>query len=111
MVGFSASGEVTKEDFKLVFDKVSQLVDRQGDLNYLMFLDTPPSKFSIGAWMKDAWLGLENISEWNRCAIVSDHDHVAKFTTIFGKIMPGEFRGFHSDELQHAIEWTSQKTI
>ncbi len=111
MVAFRASGEVTKDDYKIVFDKVERLIERQNELNYLMVIDTKPSNFSIGAWLKDALLGIENVTKWHRCAIVSYQDNIVEFTNIFGKIMPGEFRGFPIEELQHAIDWTSQKTI
>ena len=109
MVGFRASGEVTKDDFDIVLKKVEEIVEKTGKLNYLLYLETSPANFTIGAWMKDGLLGVQNITKWNRAAIVSDSEIVKKFTDVFSDIMPGEFRGFEMDDLQHAIDWTSEK--
>ena len=109
MVGFRASGEVSKDDFDIVHKKVEQLVDKTGKLNYMLFLDTPPSEFTIGAWWEDALLGIKNITKWNRAAIISDSETVDKFTTVFSKVMPGEFKVFQKNDLERAIDWTSEK--
>ena len=109
MVGFRASGEVIKDDFDIVLQKVEEIVIKTGKLNYLLYLETSPANFTIGAWVKDGLLGVQNLTKWNRAAIVSDSEMVKKFTDVFSDIMPGEFRGFEMDNLQHAIDWTSEK--
>ncbi|WP_318642274.1 SpoIIAA family protein [Flavobacterium ardleyense] len=109
MVGFRASGEVIKDDFDIVLQKVEEIVEKTGKLNYLLYLETSPANFTIGAWVKDGLLGVQNLTKWNRAAIVSDSEIVKKFTDVFSDIMPGEFRGFEMDDLQHAIDWTSEK--
>ncbi len=109
MVGFRSSGEVTQDDFKLVKTKVSQLVEKTGKLNYLLFLDNSPADFTFGAWVQDALLGIKNITKWNRATIISDSETVDKSTTFFSKIMPGEFKVFHKNDLERAIDWTSEK--
>lgn len=110
MVEFRASGEVTKQDFDFVIDQVTKKVDQTGELNYLLVLDTSPSEFTAGAWLNDALLGIKNLLKWNRAAIVTDIDSVIKFTDAFSYAMPGEFKGFHKNEMQSAIDWTSGKT-
>jgi len=110
MVGFRADGEVTAEDFETVKTQVAYLVEKQGQLNYLLFLDNSPKDFTLGAWMQDALLGIKNITKWNRAAIVSDIDGVITFTDAFSKVMPGEFRGYHKNEYDTAVDWVSGKT-
>jgi len=109
MVGFRSTGEVTKEDFDLVIAEVEKIVAKTGKLNYLLFLDNSPADFTIGAWMKDAFLGLKNLLKWNRAAIVTDSETIIQFTNAFSILMPGEFKGFHKDEYLEAIDWTSEK--
>lgn len=109
MVGFIAAGKVDENDFVIVKEEVRELVEKTGKLNYLLFLDNSPTDFTVGAWLQDAILGIKNITKWNRAAIVSDSETVIKFTNFFSKIMPGEFRGFHPNELQQAVDWTSEK--
>jgi len=110
MVGFRSSGEVTKDDFEIVHTEVEKLVNNIGKLNYLLFLDNSPADFTAGAWMQDALLGIKNITEWNRAAIVTDSDAVIGFTNAFSKVIPGEFRGFHKSDYLEAVSWTSEKT-
>ena len=109
MVGFTASGEVTKDDFKPVIDEVDKAVERNGKLNYLLVLENSPMDFTAGAWFQDGFMGIKNLANWNRAAIVSDSETVIDFTNAFSKIMPGEFKGFHKNEIQQAIDWTSEK--
>lgn len=108
MVGFRASGEVTKEDFdKILLPAVAELIQRTDELNYMLVLDTPLKNFTLGAWIKDALLGLNNLTQWNRCAIVSDSENINSFTNTFGKVMPGEFKGYKPEQIDLAIAWTS----
>ena len=109
MVGFRASGEVVKDDFNVVHKKVEQLVDKTGKLNYMLYLENSPADFSLGAWWEDAFLGVKNITKWNRASIISDSETVDKFTAFFSKIMPGEFKVFQKNDLERAIDWTSEK--
>ena len=110
MVGFRSTGEVVKEDFEMVTEKVKELVDITGRLNYLLFIDNELSEFSAGAWLQDALLGIKNLTNWNRAAIVSDSEAVKKFTAAFSIVMPGEFKGFSKSDYNSAVEWTSEKT-
>jgi len=109
MVGFHSSGEVTKDDFEIVKAKVSELVAKTGKLNYLLYLDNSPSDFTIGAWLQDALLGINNLTKWNRAAIISDSETVDNFTTVFSKIMPGEFKVFPKADYDKAVDWTSER--
>lgn len=106
VAAFRASGEITKEDFEtLVMPHVAAKVNTFNELNYLLLLDTDLDKFTVGAWMQDAFLGLKNLTKWNRAAIVTDKDAVKKFTDAFSVMMPGEFRGFGKEDLSSAIFW------
>lgn len=112
MVGFRASKEVTKDDFdKVVLPAVAELIQRTDELNYMLVLDTPLKNFTIEAWIKDALLGLNNISKWNRVAIVSDSESLSTFTNMFGKVMPGDFKGYTTEQVNEAIEWVSGQGI
>jgi len=102
IAAFEASGEVTKEDFDRVIKIVDEKIEQEGELNYLLKLDTPLRNFTFAAWMNDAWLGIKNITKWNRCAIVTDKESVQKFTDMFSKVMIGEFRGYDQEEYNKA---------
>lgn len=106
VAAFNATGEVTKEDFEnLVIPYVKDKVEKYEELNYLLYLDTDLDKFTMGAWLQDALLGIKNLSKWNRAAIVTDKDGVQKFTEIFSVVMPGEFKSFPKQNLYNALYW------
>ncbi len=109
MVGFKATGEITEDDFSIiVIPKVKELVSQTDTLNYLLVLDTSIKNISFGAWMKDALMGLQNITKWNRAAIVTDVDAIRIFTDLFSVVVPGEFKGYEQKDLQIAIDWVAE---
>jgi hypothetical protein len=111
IVGFKAVGEITEKDFSdTVMPKVKALINETDKLNYLLVLETSLSNFTIGAWMKDAMMGIKNLTKWNRVAIVSDVEAIRNFTNFFSYLIPGEFKGFEHKALQEAIDWVSEKT-
>lgn len=110
IVGFKATGDITEKDFSdVVLPKVQELIEKTDQLNYLLVLDTPLKNFSVGAWMKDALMGIKHLTKWNRAAIVSDVAAIRNFTDFFSYLIPGEFKGFEHSELQEAIDWVSEK--
>jgi len=111
MVGFTATGQVTEVDFmNVVIPKVKELVEKTGKLNYMLVLDTSVKNFTAGAWFKDATMGVQNLAKWNRASIVTDVEAIITFTNLFSFVIPGEFKGFKQQDLQTAIDWTSEKT-
>jgi hypothetical protein len=112
IAGFKATGEIIEYDFsQTVMPKVQELIDKTDTLNYLLILDTSIGNFTLGAWWKDALMGIKHITKWNRAAIVSDVEAVRTFTNIFSFFIPGEFKGFEHKDLQEAIDWVSEQDI
>jgi len=106
VAAFKASGSVTKEDFEnLVIPCVQAKVNTFHELNFILLLDTDLDNFTAGAWFQDVLLGLKNIMEWNRAAIVTDQEGVQNFTNIFSVLMPGEVKSFPIEDLENAIFW------
>ncbi len=108
MVAFRATGDVTREDFeKVVFPAVQQAVDLNGELNYLLVLDTSVRNFTVGAWIQDVLLGLKELFRWRRAAIVTDSETIIRFTHIFSVFAPGVYKGFLPEEFDQAVTWVS----
>lgn len=106
VAAFNATGDVTKEDFEnLVIPHVKNKVEEFGELNYLLYLDTDLGNFTMGAWLQDVFLGIKNLTKWNRAAIVTDKEAVQNFTDIFSVVMPGEFKSFPKENLYNALYW------
>jgi hypothetical protein len=110
MVGFRATGEVTQADFDdVVIPEVKKLVEATDVLNYMLVLDTSVKNFTFGAWFKDAVLGIQNLTKWNRAAIITDSEGIQNFTKVFSALMPGTFRAFDHKEMDKAVDWVSEK--
>ena len=109
VVGIHAIGEVTKEDFdKVLIPKIDDLSKRQGEIKYLLVLETDVSNFTLAAWWKDLVMGLKHFTEWKRIAVVSDQKGVEWFTDAFKYFIPGNSKGFALSELEEAVEWIKQ---
>ena len=108
MVAFRATGEVTRQDFgKVVFPAVREVVDRTGELNYLLLLQTDARNFTLGAWWQDVILGLKELFKWRRAAIVTDSESIIRFTHIFSVFAPGVYKGFLPEEYDQAVTWVA----
>lgn len=108
VIGIHAVGDVTKEDYdKVLLPRMDELVKRQGEINYLLVLETDVSNFTLGAWWEDLKLGLKNFTKWNRIAIVSDQKGVEWFSDAFRFVIPGKSKGFPLSDLQDAVTWVS----
>ena len=108
VIGFRASGEITKRDYDLVvYPIVNQHLQAGKELNYVFMVDTSLKDFSPGAWLQDIWLGVKDLFKWNRVAIVSDSERIRSFTAKAGHLIPGTYRGFTKGQLDEAIHWAA----
>ncbi len=110
VIGFRAIDKVTREDYqKIIYPLVGSVAKAFGKINYLLVVDTPLSNYTAGAWIDDALLGAKYFTKWRKLAIVSKSDGIKKFTNVFGKLIPGETKGFKMEELALAKEWIAKQ--
>ncbi|MCH5597886.1 SpoIIAA family protein [Niabella ginsengisoli] len=110
VIAFRAYGDVTAEDFKnTMIPLVDEHMKTNTGLNYVLHLNTDITRFSGGAWLQDTWLRLKHFTDCHRAAIISDSHTIQKFTDVFSKVMPGEFRFYPIAQEQQAIHWVSTK--
>jgi len=110
VIGIHAVGEVSKEDYeKVLIPRMEELVARQGEINYLLILETEVGNFTAGAWWDDFKLGLKHFTKWNKIAIVTDQKMVEWLSDAFTVFIPGKSKGFPMSELDAAIKWVSEK--
>ena len=108
VVAFEFVDEITKEDFdSVIIPEVEELIKKIDKINLVYVLNTDLDKFSLAAWWKDAMVGIQNITKWNKSAIVTDSKSIQQFTEIFSYVMPGEFKEFDKNELEEALLWAS----
>jgi len=108
VIGFRASGDITKKDYEhVVYPIVTKHLHTGKELNYVFIVDTSLKDFSPGAWLQDIWLGVKDLFKWNRVAIVSDSERIRSFTDKAGHLIPGTYRGFTKGQLDEAIHWAA----
>lgn len=106
VVGFRATGKVTKEEFDtILIPAVDKVADATGKINYLFVLDTDVSNMSAGAWYDDMKVGLKHLMQWRKIAIASDQSGVNSFTDIAKHVMPGEVRAYTISQINEAAQW------
>ena len=102
-------GEVSKEDYEKVFiPRLEEFVARQGEINYLLILETDIGNFTAGAWWDDFMLGLKHFTQWNKIAIVTDQKVVEWLSDVFTVFIPGKSKGFSMAQLDAAVKWVSE---
>lgn len=109
MIGFKASWEVTRKDFdEVVIPCVQKHVEKMGQSNYMLVLNSSISNYTFCSWLKDVLLSLKTITKWKRAAIVSDSKVLKFFVELVGAFFPGELKGFSHQDMQGAISWLSE---
>jgi hypothetical protein len=109
IAAFRASGEVTGNDYQnVVVPHTEDRLRQTGEINFLLLVDTDLDKFTFGAWLQDALLGLKHLTKWRRAAIVTDHEGAISFTDAFSIVAPGEFKGFRKSDFAAAVKWLTE---
>jgi len=109
VIGFTAKGTVTADDYEsVIIPTVEALFAKQDKVRFLYHLGEEFSGFEAAAMWDDTKLGLKHLRGWERMAVVSDVEWIRAAVKIFGLAMPGHVRVFHNRELAEAIEWVSE---
>lgn len=112
VVGIHAVGDVTKEDIDTVLlPRLEELAAREGEINYILVLETSITNFTLAAWWEDFKIGIKNFTKWNRIAVVTDQKAVEWFSDAFKFLIPGKSKGFPLSQLDKAVEWVSVHDI
>jgi hypothetical protein len=110
VAAFKVTGAVTGEDYEnILIPKVNQVAKDYKKINFLLWLNTDVGNYTIGAWIDDIAVGIKHFTHWHRMAIVSDQSMVKKFTDIFGYLIPGETKGYKSEDLPAALKWIAEQ--
>lgn len=110
VVAFEAHGEVTAEDYsQRLTPAVETALEQHGRVRFLYVLGPAFEKFSAGAAWADTRLGFSHLHEFERIAIVTDHDWVERSVRAFGAFIPCPVRVFSIGQLEQARAWVSER--
>jgi hypothetical protein len=106
VIGFMATGEVTKDDYEQVLTPaVAESLQRRDKLRLLYILGASFSGFSGGAMWEDTKVGVAHLTHWERIAVVSDKDWLRHSVNLFGYLIPGQVKAFTLAEESEARGW------
>jgi hypothetical protein len=109
-VGFRVAGEVEREDYDRVLVPDLRAALAAGRLRTLYLIEDL-DEIEPGALWADAKLGFDlgvrHRDQWDRSAIVTDIDWMARATRLFAWMIPGEARVYPVAELDAAKAWVA----
>lgn len=113
-IGFMASGEVTREDYRDVLVPALREAAEGGAEMRLLFVIGPEFEtYDPGALFEDAKTGLDlefaHRAKWRRCAVVTDVRWIRRAINLFGFMAPGELRCMGLNEVAAAREWIAAR--
>jgi hypothetical protein len=110
VLGLRSSGKLTRADYTEVLEPALRAAIESGGIRLLFVLDDFDGA-EPGAWVEDLKTGLsawaKHHSAWQRFALVTDVEWIARATSMFGWAAPGEVRTYASAELEDAKSWVA----
>ena len=107
VVAFRAVGKITAEDYETTLTPAVAAAEAHGKLRLVYELGPEFDGYSAGAALADFRLGTSNLTNWERCAVVTDHEVIADVIRAFAILMPGEIRIFRVDQEAEALDWAA----
>jgi hypothetical protein len=107
VVGVELVGKVEAKDYDDVLQPLVEGPLNSKSARVVIVMGDRYEGYSAGAAMEDAKFGFEHLAGWKRTALVSDHDWVKHFASLFGWMMPGKFKTFPLADKDKAIAWTA----
>jgi len=108
VVAFTATGQVTGDDYKRVLvPAVEEKLREHDKIRILYHLGPDFKKFTTTALWDDAKVGMHHLTDFERIAVVSDVTWIQTMVKGIGLTMPGRIRTFANEELDEARDWIS----
>jgi hypothetical protein len=108
VIGLRTSGEVSADDYREVLEPALRAAAEADEIRLLYVLGSG-FEMKPGAMAQDAkvGLGLGHHSAWQRTAIVTDVEWVAKSVRAFAWMAPGEVHVHGGGEEEDAKRWVA----
>ena len=106
VVGVSASGKVTTNDYNSVLiSAVDSMLKQHSTINIFYYLGPKFSGFSISAIWDDAKLAIDHYKSWNKIAIVTDKTWIKSASDVFQFAIPCQLKVFSNKQYAKAEIW------
>lgn len=109
IVGLSASGTITDEDYSAVLiPLVEKAIREDGKARMLMRFGPDFKGYTAGAMWDDTRFGLSHWGDFEKLAIVSDVAWIRNSVAMFAPLIPAPVRIFADAELENAKHWITE---
>jgi hypothetical protein len=110
-LGFRATGQITREDYAdVLVPELHKALEGGGRLRTLYVIEDLDEIEPSALWA-DSQLGFDlavrHHGAWERSAIVTDIEWMARATRMFAWMIPGEARVFPLAEVEQAKAWVA----
>ena len=109
VIGFSAEGIVTGEDYKnVLIPTVEKALEKGGKIRFLYVLGPDFKTYAPGAMWDDTLFGARHYFDFEKIASVTDHEVYAAMIRSFGVLMPAAVRVFAVKDIDAAKAWLAE---
>ncbi|MEO6851531.1 MAG: STAS/SEC14 domain-containing protein [Mucilaginibacter sp.] len=110
ILGIEGEGEVTGSDYETVLiPAVEEKLKTNKKIRLLYHLGKNFTGFDLKAMIDDADIGLKDLTDWERIALVSDHEVINIFSKFFGYLLSGKVKIFQDSGYEAAKKWIAEK--
>jgi stage II sporulation SpoAA-like protein len=109
VLGFEIDGELHADDYQNVLLPAVQAAIRRGERIRIVLVFERFEGLSGGALWSDVKMGVEDLTRWERIALVTDIDWMVRLTALFGGMTQGELRQFPLAEREAATAWAAAR--
>jgi hypothetical protein len=110
VLGISATEKITGADYEtILIPALEKKLQTNPKLRMLYHIATDFEGFEFSAIWDDAKLGMQHLSEWDRVALVSDHNIINSSVKFFVHLIKAQIKIFKGAELDEAKEWIAEQ--
>ena len=108
VLAFDAIGEITGDDYKETLVPAIGSYLKSSEKAHLLLRFGPDFEgYTPHAAVDDALLGLKQLHDFERIAVVTDHTWIAQGLRLFGPLMSASIRVFPLSETDAAFTWVA----
>jgi hypothetical protein len=109
VAAYKATGAISQEEYEeVVMSRVDEVASRYERINFLVYLETDMSNYSIGAFLKYLKVSFEHFTKWNRMAIITDEKWLRSSYEVIGILVHGTIKTYVLKDFEAAKQWVSE---
>lgn len=109
VLAIEAIGEVTDEDYRKTLIPKAEAMMAKGPVKMLYVIGKDFTGFRLEALWDDTVFGVKHWHDFNRVAVVADHNWLRAMVSMFRPFFHGDVRLFGLSDLPAAKEWITKE--